>query len=355
MSEFEKEHIPQAEISALSRSQYFELSKHTSLQYVMYTILTIATVAFLHIMIAMPLMDMFFTKFMHADVASSGEILEYRIAEGAPKDEVVTNLFTNWGIIERMAGAENEMGRRRMARYLFNPTLALLPLVLFIGFGLSTYFVAFLPKSIGLLRQKIQREIMNTLDTISMALYGEHTDEEIMHLRNRVMEADIRDLHDLAKEYKITVDEVKNLQGALLWQEATSPFEIFMRTQVALQFYMRSYFSVQYANAILGMVYMGAAVLIIIIGIRGLKFIPSSEPSIILFALSLEFILLIVYAVMLIFSPKEDDREQSHSSNDGAGIFSILGGNAQDTGARNAEVESLLKIFMTQPPDSKKK
>jgi hypothetical protein len=196
---------------------------------------------------------------------------------------------------------------------------------------------------------------MNTLDTISMALYGEHTDEEIMHLRNRVMEADIRDLHDLAKEYKITVDEVKNLQGALLWQEATSPFEIFMRTQVALQFYMRSYFSIQYANAILGMVYMGAAVLIIIIGIRGLKFIPSSEPSIILFALSLEFILLIVYAVMLIFSPKEDDREQSHSSNDGAGIFSILGGNPQDTGARNAEVESLLKIFMTQPPDSKKK
>ena len=343
MSEFEKEHIPKAEITAQSRSQYFELSKHTSIQYVVYAVLNIAIVALLHIMIAMPLMDMFFTKFMHADVASSGEILEYRIAEGAPKDEVVTNRFTNWGVIERMAGAENELGRKRLARYLFNPTLALLPLVLFIGFGLSTYFVAFLPKSIGLLRQKIQREIMNMLDTISISLYGEHTDE------------DIRDLHDLAKEYKITVDEVKNLQGALLWQEATSPLEIFMRTQVALQFYMRSYFSIQYANTILGMVYMGAAVLIIIIGIRGLKFIPSSEPSIILFALSLEFILLIVYAVMLIFSPKEDDREQSRSSNEGAGIFSILGGNTQDTGARNAEVESLLKIFMTQPPDSKKK
>jgi hypothetical protein len=355
MSEFEKEHIPQAEITALSRSQYFELSKHTSIQYVMYAVMTIAIVAFLHIVIAMPLMDMFFTKFMHADVSSNGEVLEYRIAEGAPKDEIATNFFTNWGIIERVAGAENELGRKRIARYLFNPTLALLPLVVFIGIGLSTYIVSFLPKSIGLLRQKIQREIMNMLDTISIALYGEHTDEEIMHLRNRVMEADIRDLHDLAKEYKITVDEVKNLQGALLWQEATSPFEVFIRTQVALQFYMRSYFSIQYANAILGMVYMGAAVLIIIIGIRGLKFIPSSEPSIILFALSLEFILLIVYAVMLIFSPKEDEREQIHSSHDGASIFSILGGNTQDTGAKNAEVESLLKIFMTQSPDSKKK
>ena len=194
---------------------------------------------------------------------------------------------------------------------------------------------------------------MNMLDTISISLYGEHTDAEILELRKRVVDADIRDLHDLAKEYKISVDEMKNLQGALLWQEATSPFESFVRTQVALQFYMRSYFSIQYANAILGMVYMGAAVLIIIIGIRGLKFIPSSEPSIILFALSLEFILLIVYAIMLIFSPKEDEREQTTAGGQEAGIFSMFGGGSQD--ASKAEVESLLKIFMTQPPDNKKK
>ena len=240
MSESDKEYNPQTDNPALSRSQYFELSKHTSTQYVMYAVLTIAIVAFLHIAVAMPLMDMFFTKFMHADVASSGEILEYSIAEGAPKEDIITNRFTNWGIIERMASDEFAKDKKRIARYLFNPTLSLLPLVLFIGIGISSYIVAFLPKTIGLIRQKIQREIMNTLDTISIALYGEHTDEEIMHLRNRVMEADIRDLHDLAKEYKITVDEVRNLQGALLWQDATSPFEIFMRTQVALQFYMRS-------------------------------------------------------------------------------------------------------------------
>ena len=255
--------------------------------------------------------------------------------------------------VERIAGMENEPNKMRVARYLFNPTLALLPLIIFIGVAISTYVVSFLPKSIGLLRQKIQREIMNMLDTISISLYGEHTDSEILDLRTRVIDADIRDLHDLAKEYKISVDEMKNLQGALLWQEATSPFESFIRTQVALQFYMRSYFSIQYANAILGMVYMGAAVLIIIIGIRGLKFIPSSEPSVILFALSLEFILLIVYAIMLIFSPKEDEREQNASSSSDTGIFSMFGGGSQVTS--KAEVESLLKIFLTQPPDSKKK
>lgn len=343
------------ELQASSRKEYFELSKHTTLQYIIYAGMIVCVVAFLHMVIAMPLMDVFFTSFMHADVASDGEVLEYRIAEGAPKDEVVTNLFTNWGIVERIAGMENEPNKMRIARYLFNPTLALLPLILFIGVAISTYIVSFLPKSIGLLRQKIQREIMNMLDTISISLYGEHTDAEIMELRRRVIDADIRDLHDLAKEYKISVDEMKNLQGALLWQDATSPFESFIRTQVALQFYMRSYFSIQYANAILGMVYMGAAVLIIIIGIRGLKFIPSSEPSIILFALSLEFILLIVYAIMLIFSPKEDEREQVAMSGESGGLFSLFGGGSQESQARNAEVESLLKIFMTQPPDTKKK
>ena len=341
------------ELQASNRKEYFELSKHTSLQYIVYAAMIVSVVSFLHIIIAMPMMDVFFTSFMHADVASDGEVLEYRIAEGAPKDEVVTNLFTNWGIVERIAGMENEPNKMRVARYLFNPTLALLPLILFIGVAISTYVVSFLPKSIGLFRQKIQREIMNMLDTISISLYGEHTDSEILDLRTRVIDADIRDLHDLAKEYKISVDEMKNLQGALLWQEATSPFESFIRTQVALQFYMRSYFSIQYANAILGMVYMGAAVLIIIIGIRGLKFIPSSEPSVILFALSLEFILLIVYAIMLIFSPKEDEREQNASSSSDTGIFSMFGGGSQDTS--KAEVESLLKIFLTQPPDSKKK
>ncbi|MFM8840114.1 MAG: hypothetical protein ACKOFB_03340 [bacterium] len=343
------------EMQASTRKEYFELSKHTTLQYIVYAAMIVSVVAFLHIVIAMPLMDVFFTSFMHADVASDGEVLEYRIAEGAPKDEIVTNLFTNWGIVERIAGMENEPNKMRVARYLFNPTLALLPLILFIGLAISSYVVSFLPKNIGLLRQKIQREIMNMLDTISISLYGEHTDAEIMELRTRVVDADIRDLHDLAKEYKISVDEMKNLQGALLWQDSTSPFESFIRTQVALQFYMRSYFSTQYANAILGMVYMGAAVLIIIIGIRGLKFIPSSEPSIILFALSLEFILLIVYAIMLIFSPKEDEREHIAASSESSGIFSMFGGGSQNNASGNAEVESLLKIFMTQPPDSKKK
>lgn len=338
-----------------SRSQYFELSKNTVVQYVLFAVLCLTFISSVHLLIGIPLMESFFVSFMHADVSYDGSILEYRIAEGAPKENITTNMLTQWGIIERSA-ADIIQGKKLVARYLFNPTLALFPLVLFIGIALGVYIVAFLPKSVGLIRQKISREIMNALDNIALSLYGEHTDAEIEDIRNRILDADIRDIHDLANEYQITVGQVVNLQDALFWQESSSMLESFLRTQSAIRFYMRSYFTTQYSNTILGLVYIGAAVLIIIIGIRGLKFIPSSEPSIILFALGLEFILLIVYAVTLMLSPNEDIIESYGSgTNESSGLLSILGNNNESSsGMKAKEVESLLKVFITQFPDSKK-
>lgn len=338
-----------------SRSQYFELSKNTVVQYVLFAVLCLTFISSVHLLIGIPLMESFFISFMHADVSYDGSILEYRIAEGAPKENITTNMLTQWGIIERSA-ADIIQGKKLVARYLFNPTLALFPLVLFIGIALGVYIVAFLPKSVGLIRQKISREIMNALDNIALSLYGEHTDAEIEDIRNRILDADIRDIHDLANEYQITVGQVVNLQDALFWQESSSMLESFLRTQSAIRFYMRSYFTTQYSNTILGLVYIGAAVLIIIIGIRGLKFIPSSEPSIILFALGLEFILLIVYAVTLMLSPNEDIIESYGSgTNESSGLLSILGNNNESSsGMKAKEVESLLKVFITQFPDSKK-
>lgn len=338
-----------------SRSQYFELSKNTVVQYVLFAVLCLTFISSVHFFIGIPLMESFFVSFMHADVNYDGSILEYRIAEGAPKEDITTNMLTQWGIIERSA-ADIIQGKKLVARYLFNPTLALFPLVLFVGIVLGAYIVAFLPKSIGLIRQKISREIMNALDNIALSLYGEHTDAEIEDIRNRILGADIRDIYDLANEYQITVGQVVNLQDALFWQESSNMLESFLRTQSAIRFYMRSYFTTQYSNTILGLVYIGAAVLIIIIGIRGLKFIPSSEPSIILFALGLEFILLIVYAVTLMLSPNEDIIESYGSgTNESLGLLSILGNNNESSsGMKAKEVESLLKVFITQFPDSQK-
>jgi hypothetical protein len=341
---------------AAARSAYFELSKHTPLQYMVYILLVVGIAYALFEYAAIPLMEAFFQKFLHAEIANqNGLTLEYRISEHAPKDSIITSFYHQWGIIERTA-AELPSGKLREARYLFDPLLSLFPVISAISFGLATFFVAFLPKSIGLLRQKIEREIMNALDSIALSLYGEHTDSEISEIRKRLLNADIREIHDMSKEYHITVDEASALQSALQWQDDGQGLMAFVRTQSALRFYMRRYFTIQYGNAILGLVYIGAAALIIIIGIRGLKFIPSSEPSIILFALGLEFVLLIIYAVTLIYSPKEEGAEHTAISHDNGSMLGLLGNNdAQDNSARAREVESLLRIFITNKPGSRDK
>jgi arginine exporter protein ArgO len=69
---------------------------------------------------------------------------------------------------------------------------------------------------------------------------------------------------------------------------------------------LRNHFTIEYEQAVLGSIYVGAAVLIIIIGLRGLQFIPKERPSLVLFAIALEFVLLIAYAVTLMFSPSQE-------------------------------------------------
>ena len=109
---------------------------------------------------------------------------------------------------------------------------------------------------------------------------------------------------------------------------------------------MRHYFTIQYSNTILGLVYIGAAALIIIIGIRGLKFIPGTEPSIILFALGLEFILLITYAVMVMYTKQDDETTKDKQS----GMSTQSDYTAVPAGIKGAEdVENLLRMFVSRP------
>jgi hypothetical protein len=114
-----------------------------------------------------------------------------------------------------------------------------------------------------------------------------------------------------------------------------------------IRMYMRYYFTVQYSNAVLGFVYIGAAVLIIIIGLRGLKFIPPTEPSLVLFALGLEFSLLIVYAVTLMYARQEEEfvLEQSGSQSD----VLMLG---KDFGS-SKDIENLLRVFINKKSSDK--
>jgi hypothetical protein len=55
-----------------------------------------------------------------------------------------------------------------------------------------------------------------------------------------------------------------------------------------------------------GLAYFGAAILIIIIGVRGLKFIPATRPSLILGAIFLEGAMLALMAFTLLYTQEEE-------------------------------------------------
>ena len=69
---------------------------------------------------------------------------------------------------------------------------------------------------------------------------------------------------------------------------------------------MTHHFCEKYQNVVTGLAYGGAAFLIVFIGIRGLKFIPADRPSFIFLAIILEFSMLSLMSLSLIFQEGEE-------------------------------------------------
>ncbi|MBK7866319.1 MAG: hypothetical protein IPJ75_04600 [Ignavibacteriales bacterium] len=121
----------------------------------------------------------------------------------------------------------------------------------------------------------------------------------------------------------------------------------------------------KYANNIQGFVYMGAAILIIIVGLRGLgelagtlsavpKFLLDHEgmkidPNWVMIALFLEFFLLMILAIVTFFTPEEyghiseDDTEKAESAKQGSfnNVISVPKNLSADL---KAELESLQRV-----------
>ncbi|MES2765233.1 MAG: hypothetical protein V4642_05160 [Bacteroidota bacterium] len=299
--------------NTVSRDSYFELSEHNATQFMLFFIIALTAAAFFFISGVLPAMSAFFKSFMQATITK-------------------TSQYFGWSILAFPdTAAETE--------YWFNPLLALFPLIFAVGMIAGVYLTALLPQKIGFMRRKIEREIINFLDRISRIKYGEHTESELREIVDEILTADVRQLHDYAEDYGVSFEELDILRDALKWREGSLVYKI-LHIQDAIQFYLRVYYTLQYGNAILGWVYVGAAVLIIIIGIRGLKFIPASAPSIILFALSLEFVMLMFYAITVIYSKQDDMPDNQPKMQNAQQPVSALG-NA-------AEVENLLKVFIAK-------
>jgi len=168
---------------------------------------------------------------------------------------------------------------------------------IFFGFIAATVITAMLPRQVGYISNKIEREIDNTIDRIDEQTGDKISREEI----ERITAPNSKDdLTPIAKQFgPVIVTEIEDVRNARKWKRNK------LLVTKGLRLYMVRHFSEKYSNNVQGFAYGGAALLIVIIGIRGLKFIPPTQPSILLASISLEFAMLALLAATLFYTEEE--------------------------------------------------
>ncbi|MBN1447574.1 MAG: hypothetical protein JXA28_06555 [Bacteroidetes bacterium] len=183
--------------------------------------------------------------------------------------------------------------------YFVNPYFAFLPLHVFLAGLVSFLLSMFLPgANLAWIRDKLLREYERVGSLLEKQFDAHDVDF------HAILAAE-RDRREQMLRYttlpQVVVSEVEDYSGLRRWVngETANPF-------IPIAFFFRYRISASYGNVIQGLVSGGAAILIFVIGLRGLKLIPAEEPSLILMALSIEFILLIVLMVTFAGSAQEE-------------------------------------------------
>jgi hypothetical protein len=319
-------------MAAKTEKTYFELTEHNSSQIIIFVLLIISSV-YLLFSITLPILEDFFKAFLRATVYNeTGTFMSYSNDQFLPR-KGISYLFS-WAVDVYRDSPEE-------SRLWFNPVLSLVLQFIILSFGVASAITAILPSKIGFLRQKIDREIANAISKIALVKFGMQSEAEHKEIVNELKNADLKDLHNFVEDWNISFEDVFTLQKAIKW--CNYPFlRRLIYVNDGIQMYMRFYFTIKYNNAVLGMVYMGAAILIIIIGLRGLKFIPPTQPSLILFALGLEFTLLVTYAVTLMYTKQNYESEMEHT---GSGLKSDNLLLSNEFGS-SKDIEKLLRVFV---------
>ena len=120
-------------------------------------------------------------------------------------------------------------------------------------------------------------------------------DTDIVHFRNVILYKRIKEFYS-----DFLLVEIEDTKNGIIW----SGNHLHMMKGIRL--YMSHHFCEKYSNTVTGMAYGGAGFLIVSVGIRGLKFIPSDKPSFILLAIILEFSMLMLMAITLIYTESEE-------------------------------------------------
>lgn len=124
-------------------------------------------------------------------------------------------------------------------------------------------------------------------------IFDESTD--VVKFRNITIYSRIKDYFS-----DFVLKEIEDTKDGLLWRR--NHFLVFK----GLRLYMAHHFTEKYSNNVTGLAYGGAAFLIVAVGIRGLKFIPATKPSFILLAIFLEFTMLSMLSITLIYTEEEE-------------------------------------------------
>ncbi len=233
---------------------------------------------------------------------------------------------------------------------ILEPILGFTVLSLVLGFGLAILVTFFMPSSIGYMAQKVDREIHHTKAKIRLQTgFSDEIvdlltmpDRELANLEPHqvrgafkfVWDRTAQEDEDTAKAHgrrlvryeEIFTHDVNlvEFRREVLFIRIQEFFSDFVVKEIedttkgiewshnrgkflgGLRLYMAHHFTEKYSNNVTGLAYFGAAILIVIIGIRGLKFIPATKPSLILAAISLEGSLLALLAFGLVYTEEEE-------------------------------------------------
>ncbi len=257
--------------------------------------------------------------------------------------------------------------------YIKTPTLGeeaiLLTPAIALGLGLGAFSFAFmfllsavLPSNIGLLAALAERAIRQTRFTLAMQTGLSEEDLDVMRLSdaellllaksesNRI-ESSFERLWNVVAGGKMSESDVRKFHPKMLQPSSYALFRAYclqrmaevlspaialrmqhlrevaawsrqrVRLYAAWRFFMQEYFVPRFANVVSGMAYCGAAFLIVSVGLRGLRFIPASRPSVLLATISLECAFLLLLGITLAFQHEETSGIESlkrieHGMND---------------------------------------
>jgi len=232
------------------------------------------------------------------------------------------------------------------AAIILEPWVAFWVLSLLLAISLASFLTMFMPSGIGLLALLFDRQVDQT--KVKLRLQTGFTDEIIDLLimpDDKLKEKEINEVRTAFRmiwDRTIVEDQTSPFQGAhfedvfdedtdlvvfrneALYTRIKEFFSDFVLKEIedtkkgliwrrnrlyflkGMRLYMSHHFTEKYGNVVTGLAYGGAAILIVAIGIRGLKFIPAAKPSIILAAIIVEAFMLVLLAVTLIYTEEEE-------------------------------------------------